>query len=169
MVNFAAFRLEWAEPIVSDLFISYSRKDRDFVASLAQALRAAKRDVFVDLDDVLKTEDWLKKILRGIDEANHFVFILSPDSVASEICSKELARAVDGHKRIIPVLYRPLGGEHAPEAVARLNWIPFTDRDRLEEWLVQLLQAVDVDPEWVNSHTHFQVRARQWDAERPRR
>ena len=146
-----------------DVFISYSRKDRDFVASLAQALRTAKRDVWVDLDDILQTEDWLKKIFRGIDAANHFVVVLSPDNISSEICCKELAYAVQANKRIIPILFRDLGALRAPDEVARLNWLFYTDRDNLDDWLPQLLQAIDIDPEWVNLHTHFQVRARDWE------
>jgi len=148
---------------MSDLFISYSRVDREFVAKLAAALREQKRDVWVDLDDILYTEKWLDKIYRGIDEANHFAVILSPESVVSEVCQQELARAVDSHKRLLPILFKPLLPRSAPPTLAELNWIPFDPQAGFEDCVAKLQRAMDTDPGWVNLHTVLQVRARVWE------
>ena len=52
---------------MSDVFISYSRRDIDFVCYLFDQLRARNRD------------DWLAEIYGGIEAADSFLFIISPD------------------------------------------------------------------------------------------
>src|ERR1051326_2953533 len=87
----------------TDVFISYSRKDKAFVQELSAALRSTKREVWVDWHDILPSEDFLQAIFAGSDPADTFVFVMSPDSISSEVCFKEVLHAVEGKKRIIPV------------------------------------------------------------------
>lgn len=91
-----------------DVFVSYAREDRAFVERFRQALVDRGRTIWVDLEDILPTEDWWKKIRRGIESADHFVFVLSPSSASSEVCRRELAHAVENHKRLIPSRVPPL-------------------------------------------------------------
>ena len=148
---------------MADLFISYSRKDREFVQRLNQALVARGRDVWVDLDDILPTEEWMKKICSGIEGANNFVFVISPDAIASKVCGQEVDHAVDNHKRIVPILHRDVAAGDAPPALAKINWIPFGAAGDFEQGVAVLLKAIDLDPEWVNAHTRLQVRALEWE------
>jgi hypothetical protein len=61
------------------LFISYSRKDRSFVERLPEALKASGQDIWVDLQDIRPSEDWLNAIHSAIEGADAFVFVVSPD------------------------------------------------------------------------------------------
>ena len=54
------------ESIMSDVFISYSRKDSDFVRQLHNALAVLDRDVWVDWEDIPLTADWWREICTGI-------------------------------------------------------------------------------------------------------
>ena len=47
---------------MSDVFISYSRKDKNFARALHQALTKHGKDVWVDLEDIPPTAEWLKEI-----------------------------------------------------------------------------------------------------------
>src|SRR5215467_11985298 len=94
----------------ADVFISYSRKDRAFVSRLRKALEDRQKRVWVDLQDILPAEDWLKKIQVGIEAANNVVFVVSPDSLSSAICEKEIAYTLQNHKRLIPILRRDVDG-----------------------------------------------------------
>ena len=47
---------------MSDLFISYSRKDKEFVHKLHDALAAQKRDVWVDFEDIPLASEWRDEI-----------------------------------------------------------------------------------------------------------
>src|SRR5689334_2399868 len=89
-------------PLRPDVFISYSRRDEEFVRPLADALEARGRDVFIDRDDIRKGEEWWQRILAGIDAAKCMVVVLSPDLAASETCAKEIQHAVERNKRLVP-------------------------------------------------------------------
>jgi len=88
----------------NDVFISYSRRDIDFVKQLDAALRKLDRDPWIDWEDIPATADWWQEIERGIEAADTFVFILTPSSIASKVCNQEVEHAVKHHKRLVPVV-----------------------------------------------------------------
>jgi len=89
------------------LFISYSRKDRSFVERLSVALKASGQDIWVDLQDIRPSEDWLNAIHSAIEGADAFVFVVSFDSVdPTSVCVQEINHAVAHNKRIIPIVCR---------------------------------------------------------------
>ena len=65
---------------MADVFISYSRNDRDFVHRLHDALTKSNRDTWVDWEGIYPTEEWMDKVRSAIDSAQAFVFLISPDS-----------------------------------------------------------------------------------------
>jgi WD40 repeat protein len=149
------------------LFISYSRKDRSFVERLSEALKASGQDIWVDLQDIRPSEDWLNAIHSAIEGADAFVFVVSPDSVdPNSICVQEIDHAVTHNKRIIPIVCRPVDTRaiSVPEAIGRLNWVPFFDADGFELSVGQLVAAIETDLEWVKQHTRLLERAVEWDA-----
>ena len=91
-----------------EVFISYSRKDKDFVANLNQALAEQQRDTWLDTKDIPPTAEWLKEIFSAIEAADTFVFVMSPDGILSPICQQELMHALEHHKKIIPLVRRKL-------------------------------------------------------------
>jgi hypothetical protein len=91
---------------MSHIFISYSRKDIDIARRIVEALAAQGLDTWIDWEDIPKTVDWEEEVYRGIEEADAFLFMISPDSVQSEMCNKEIAHAVKNGKRIIPIIIR---------------------------------------------------------------
>ena len=84
---------------MSHIFISYARKDKQFVDQIAQALASDGSDVWID-DRIPKGEDWEQEIYRNIDETEAFLFMVSAYSVASEMCNKEIGHAVKNGKRL---------------------------------------------------------------------
>ena len=87
---------------MSNVFVSYSRKDRDGVEALVTELRAAGEDVWIDLDDIVPSAVWMDEIKTAIASADSVMFVITPDSAASEVCGIELKYAVDLSKRIVP-------------------------------------------------------------------
>ncbi len=153
-----------------DVFISYSRKDKDFVKRLHGELAALNRDVWVDWEDIPATADWWREIQGGIESADTFVFIISPDSVASEVCEKEIEYALANNKRFMPILRRQaFEGETAQiklnvhPAINSHNWIYFRDQDDFNTSLKTLLDAMDTDLSYVREHTRLLIRAREWN------
>ena len=90
---------------MTDVFISYSRLDKDFVGQLRESLLTRAQDVWIDWEDIPPSQSWWEEIKKGITRANNFVLVLSPNSMASPICQLEIEYARQLKKRIIPVLY----------------------------------------------------------------
>ncbi len=151
---------------LSDVFISYSRRDTEFVRRLDEAFKQAKREVWVDWEDIPATADWWQEIRAGIEGADTFIFIITPDSVASEICFNEIQHAIDNNKRFIPVLHREIEDEalqaQIHPAISTHNWIFFRDSDDFHKSMQQLLAAIEADLSHVRTHTRYLVRAQEW-------
>ena len=84
---------------MNQLFISYSRKDTEIARRLTDRFTAQGLNVWVDWQDIPPSVDWIKEIQKGIEEADIFLFLISPDSVASQICKDEIAHASINAKR----------------------------------------------------------------------
>ena len=151
---------------MADVFISYSRRDGGFVRRLSEGLEARGKDVWVDLNDILPSAPWLAEIRAAIAEAESVVFVISPDSVASEVCQAELSHAVGLNKRLVPIVARPTPLADVPASLAALNFLDFsacsTD-EAFEPLLAQLVAALDTDIGLVHLHTRLLLRASEWE------
>ena len=150
---------------MADVFISYSRRDGAFVRSLHAALAEKGRDVWVDWEDIPPAWDWKEELSTGIDSASALVFVISPDSLSSEVCARELDQALARGKRVVPVVVREPDGHVVPPPLADRNWIFFRGDEDFEAGLAALETALDTDAEWVRDHTRLLVRASEWERE----
>src|SRR5438105_3126849 len=91
---------------LSDLFLSYSRQDEAFARRLRDRVQAAGRDVWIDVEGIRPSAEWMGEIQEAITSSEAFVFILSPASAASAVCRRELDFASGVNKRVIPVVCR---------------------------------------------------------------
>src|SRR5436309_3100377 len=144
---------------MADIFISYSRKDKDFVRRLDESLKSRGRDAWVDWEDIRPTEEWMQAIYGAIEGADTFVFVLTPDSVTSVVCGREIAHAAAHNKRMVPIVARDLNDNTAPEELAKLNYIFFRESDDFEKATDTLINALDTDLEWVRADTRLLTRA----------
>ena len=148
-----------------DVFISYSRKDQAFVRTLDQAFRALDRIPWVDWSSIRKGEEWWTAIQRGIEGANTFVFVISPDSIESPVCRAEIDHAAQHHKRFLPIVRREgFDPNHVHPNISSHNWLFFRETDSFEAALRELITAIDTDLEYVQMHTRLLVRAIEWQS-----
>ncbi|MCA9912979.1 MAG: TIR domain-containing protein, partial [Anaerolineae bacterium] len=152
---------------MSDVMISYSRRDKLFIQKLEQALRRTGREIWVDWEDIAPTVDWWKEIQAGIEAAHTFVFVISPDALKSTVCYQEIEHAVQNNKRIVPILYRPIDD---PELESRMhsalqshNWIMFREEDDQRAAFRTLVKALETDHDYVQAHTRLHVRSSEWN------
>ena len=89
--------------VVADVFISYSRRDKEFVSRLHDRLEASGRSTWVDWEGIPPSAEWLREIYAAIEAGDAFLFVISGHSVVSQVCAAEIAHAVKHHKRLIPV------------------------------------------------------------------
>ena len=93
--------------VMTQVFISYSRKDLIFVERLAEDLQAAGLEVWYDLSGLEGGTRWGQEIQSAIEASQVFVVVLSPNSIDSQWVEREFMYAESMKKKIIPLLYQP--------------------------------------------------------------
>lgn len=150
---------------MSDVFLSYSRRDSEFVQRLAGALSDRGKDVWVDVEGIRDAEVFPAALRSAVERSDGFVFVISPDSVASRFCEQEVEHALELRKRLVPLLHRRVADEQVPEGVRERNWIPFDDDARFDDGVQRLVDALETDLEYTREHTRWLVKALEWEAE----
>jgi hypothetical protein len=89
-----------------DIFISYSRRDQEFVMRLAADLNQHVAGVWFDQSTIQAGQNWHDEILQGIRECTAFILVLSPDAEQSRYVREEVHTALELGKPIFPVIYR---------------------------------------------------------------
>lgn len=91
----------------NDVFISYSRRDLEFVTKLHQYLGEQDISAWFDQSSIEAGDQWRESIVKGITESQIFLLVLSPDSADSNNVRKEIDLAESHKKQILPVMWRP--------------------------------------------------------------
>lgn len=147
-----------------DVFISYSRRDGDFVSRLTAALDGRGKQVWLDTESIADAEVFPQAIRRAIESSDAFVFVISPEAVRSAYCEQEVAYAGELGKRIVPVLRERVPDPEIPAEIRERNWIPFEDDAEFGSSLDRIVQALDTDLEHRREHTRWLTKAIEWDA-----
>jgi CHASE2 domain-containing sensor protein len=175
-----------------DVFISYGRIDsKTFALKLHQRLLERGIKVWIDQNDIPLAVDYQNQINDGIEKANNFLFIISPHSVNSPYCTKEIAMAIRYHKRIIPLLHveqisqevwqqrnstgtaddwkaYQAAGLHSSfpnmhPHIAKINWVYFREGiEDFEDSFAKLTAVFDRHQEYIHQHTYYLIRALDW-------
>jgi len=148
---------------MTDVFISYSRREKVFTQKLFDALIASGRDVWADWDDIPAASDWDAEIKEGIEKTETVLFVLTPEWLKSNECRKELDHALKMGKRLLPILHIMVDPKEVPAELAKINWVYMRDTDDFEVGFKTLQSAMETDLGWVKTHTRIQVRALEWD------
>jgi hypothetical protein len=90
-------------------FISYSSEDRPFVLKLAEDLRSKGHEIWLDQWKITGRRPYWDEIQTGIEGCSHFIFVISPDSIAQGSgARKELyhAASLKPGPTMIPIMAR---------------------------------------------------------------
>ncbi|MDA0365333.1 MAG: toll/interleukin-1 receptor domain-containing protein [Chloroflexi bacterium] len=145
-----------------DVFISYSRRDRDFVVELREALEGRDYATWVDETDIAPSVNWRAEIHNGIESTDALLVVVSPDYAASAVCVEEIERASELGKRIVPIACRDTDPALLHPAVAERNWIFWRNDGERAAAVEKVDEALRVDPDWTKEHTRLLSRALQW-------
>lgn len=88
---------------MTQVFISYSRSDMEFVQRLAADLQRAGLDVWWDISDIQGSDVWERKIQEGLNSSQYIIVVLTPASLESRWVRREYLSADNKGLRIIPL------------------------------------------------------------------
>jgi hypothetical protein len=108
------------------IFISYSKKDKDFAWKLANDLAATGRDVWIDRE-IGGGAQWRRAIQQALRDAGEVIVIISPNAVKSEWVLHEGSVASGLEKPLFPVLYQPV--DKLPIWMEEIQYTDFTNKD----------------------------------------
>jgi hypothetical protein len=147
------------------LYVSHAREDTAFVDRLQTALAARGFELLTDRTEAAAGKDPWKRIEAIIAHADTFAFVVSPDSIATEACGKELAFAQSLNKRLAPIVRRRVDDSAVPQALAKLNFIFFDDERHFDASMDKLVAGLSTDIGWIRKHTELGEAARRWMTE----
>lgn len=102
------------------VFLSYARRDELLVRKIRNAFARHDYRVWSD-ESIAPGEEWASAVVSAIDDAvsKGFVLVLlSPASLASEHCRREVAYAFQSASRsIVPVIIAPFAPEDVPDSL----------------------------------------------------
>ena len=148
---------------MTDVFISYSRKDIPYARLLHEVLKEHGFETWIDWQDIPPSTDWLNEVYIAIQETDTFIFILSASSTVSDICKLEIEHAKKNNKRLIPIVIDNVNPATVHPVLAAINWIFSRTNDEFQPAIESLIQAIQTDYEWVKTHTRLQIRALEWE------
>lgn len=148
----------------SSVMVSFSRKDEEVVNLINESLTTEKRKVWIDWEAIPPSESFLDEICKAIEGTDCFLFIMSPDSIKSELCNWEITYALAMGKRIIPLVCRDVDTKDVRKEIMLCDWIMFRPgtTDSFEKAMQTLLHALDDNFAHVAYHTKFLTRAIVW-------
>ena len=101
---------------IGTVFISHSSKEPDFSVTekLAEGLESIGINVWWDKQRLEGGDNFPVEILEAIIRQHFFIFVLSPRSIASKWCLRELLRATELDKDIKPLLLEEIPKGKSP-------------------------------------------------------
>lgn len=96
---------------MSYIFISYSKRNKDYAYGLADFLQAQGFNIWIDRVGIEYGENWERVIFKAIDGCAAFLVIMTPESYESDWVLRECHHADKRRKKQFPLL---LEGEEFP-------------------------------------------------------
>lgn len=123
------------------IFVSYSRTDLDFAVKFTSDLKKAGADVWLDKLEIRLGEKWDNEIENALQACQSLFFIASKASVASDNVLNEVYFALEGGKKVYPII------KEECKIPFRLNRLQYLDlSNNYEQGLNQLLKSLGLNP-----------------------
>lgn len=145
----------------TELYISYSVKDADFVRKLNLQLQLAGRTTWFDQEGIGGKEGFTEENQLGIDTCETLLFVMSPRSAEAEICREEVGYARLRNKRIIRLIYQPLPDSKLHKRLQGLPDVSFHRRE-LRQGLEDLIHLLDTDRTYIQTFAKYMREAAEW-------
>jgi WD40 repeat protein len=146
-----------------DVFISYPMEESDFARRLNDALQLQGKTTWFDQDNVGSRIEDAATVLHGLETCDNVLVLIAPYTLDLPNHKQEVDHALQLNKRVILVLPYGLTGD-CPNELRGLPTVDFSDDGgRFAANFSELIRLLEVDRDYVHSHTHWLQRAIAWD------
>jgi len=152
-----------ANNLMTQVFISYVVEDQDIKEEIEKSLWREGITNWRNKTDIQTGVDFQEEINRGIEGADNFIYLISPNSLLSKYCQQEISLALQYKKKIIPLLIKATNLEEIPPQLRHLQFIDVTETsDNLAEGIAQLIREIKTDAAYYLEHKVLLVKALKW-------
>ena len=112
----------------SEVFVSHSSRNANFISRLRGVLTAHKVKSFVSKANIRGAQQWHDEIGTALKRCDWFLLVLSPQSVRSMWVKHELVYALQASRyrgHIIPLLYKQCDKDALSWTLSSIEWIDF--------------------------------------------
>jgi HEAT repeat protein len=110
-------------------FISYKHEDIDFAKVLWRRVNAHPGFTGWIDTDLVAGDDWDKIIDNQLEQAVGVIVIITPQALKSHYVTYEWSYAFGNHKKIIPILLKPINKSKLHKKLQNTQYIDFTHAD----------------------------------------
>lgn len=108
------------------VFLSYSRKDAEFVDRLSNDLQQAGVRIWKDTEQINPGEQWLHAIENALNDAVVLLYVSSRNSRGSGWVDAELSSIVGSSgESVVPIIIDDKGEEDLPHVLRAYQWVDF--------------------------------------------
>ncbi len=125
-----------------DVFLSYSHKDRVWVAEFAEALSQAGVRTWFDKAAISLGERWQERLQHALRTSRTLILIVSSQSVEGPWTFFELGAAIADEKRIIPIV---IGDVELTKIPMLLRRYQFLEESSPREAALRVAQVIGPD------------------------
>ncbi len=125
---------------MTQVFTSYSRRDKETVDQIVGVIENTGIDVWIDREAIKSGNMWRVQIVEAIDTCAAFLLVLSPNSAASDNVRKEIDLAEGSGRTIFAIMLQPM--KLPAEIRYQLAGLQFIDVQKLgfEEAVARLIE-----------------------------
>jgi len=131
--------------VTTNVFISYSRDNRQQVQTIRDILKRNGISSSSDENIVPGTSDWESEIRQAIDRSDYVIVLINRSTLQSRYVEDEINLALNQNKTIIPIL---LDKGELPPALKNLQYVRISssqkDERQLEQQLITLIAGDDI-------------------------
>lgn len=137
---------------LNHIFISYARADgEDFAFKLHDRLEAEGYSAWLDKRDIPAGENWDVAIEQGIRSSWALLFVMTENSILSEVCQDEWMLAINLKLPVIPLKIQNIEDSAMPLRLHRRQYVDFTgDFERSMAALRDRLRSLTSDETKAN-------------------
>ena len=128
----------------AEVFVSYSRNDKDRVLDLSGKLRAAGVSLWLDTSGIDGATLWGEQIVNALESAKVLLLMLSESAVRSDNVAKEVMLVSERKGHILPVHLEPTPIPSSLKyQLAGIQHVEYFDPAHADEGLRAILRALE--------------------------
>lgn len=136
---------------MSDIFISYSSKDKKLAEDLHNLILSKGLTSFMAEISIKAGNDWEEEILKELKETEYVIFLASKNSIKSVAVQQELGAALMEKKNIIPLLI-DIKPEDLPESIKKYQAIDLnTENEKINGIILDIKLKIKTEDLWESA------------------